>query len=275
MYYSLLFTVICLHVCLCPFNSSREEKHPKELVSTVSPVLIDPDTLETNISTKITVPKDISPTISNAKIFSIGYYVEIIVDLTAKTTIYETSSRNSKKKFGKSHGRFEVPIVVGTIDSSLTAPRRTSVRRSSIQLPIRGRQQQNNVFSNEWAANSAVSLNDPLLALPPSPPYRHSRAISWTGSVSPVPSAPSVEEVGHYDDFGKQFYPQNQAEVNGVAYDDWYSDSDGKPSRIDTFSTASSSSTYVSPSSSTYVSPSSPDIPTVPFVPTRCSTPQQ
>ncbi|CAG8543752.1 5205_t:CDS:2 [Paraglomus occultum] len=216
--------------------SSREERHPKELLSTVSPILIDPDTLETNISTKITVPKDISPTISNAKIVSISYYVEIIVDLTAKTTIYETSSR-SKKRLGKSHGRFEVPIVVGTIDSNLTSPRRTSVRRSSIQLPIRGRLQQNNVLPNEWASNSAVSLNDPLLALPPSPPYRHSRAISWTGSVSPVPSAPSVEELGYYEDFEVKFNPKNQAEVTGVAFDDCYSESDGKPSRIDTFST--------------------------------------
>jgi len=176
--------------------------------SAISPILIDPETLETIINTKITVPNKVPPTVNNARYFFVSYSIEINVDLTIKKTIFETSNTVGKhsyihlrKKMGKYNGYFNIPLVIGTTDNS-----------------DYGDDDYNNIHyhtrrPSEWTIGSANnhSIDPSFLSinLPDSYGNYHyhsdggNYAISWdgTGTISPVPSAPSVDDFGICDDF--------------------------------------------------------------------------
>jgi sporulation-control protein spo0M len=102
-------------------KDGKEEITRKIVSSTISPILIDPKTLETIINTKLTVPNEIPPTIKNARFFFVSYSIEVNVDLTIKKTIFESSNKVGKrdytylkKKLGKYVGCFYIPLVIGT-----------------------------------------------------------------------------------------------------------------------------------------------------------------
>src|SRR2546421_107747 len=115
--YQILF--IYLFYLYFLFHISKEEITRKVVASTISPILIDPKTLETVINTKLTVPDNIPPTIKNARFFFVSYSLEVNVDLTIKKTIFESSSKVGKrdytylkKKLGKYVGCFYIPLVI-------------------------------------------------------------------------------------------------------------------------------------------------------------------
>ncbi|RIA95781.1 hypothetical protein C1645_756746 [Glomus cerebriforme] len=189
----------------------KEETTRKVICSTISPILIDPDTLETIINTKITVPNKVPPTINNAKYLYVSYSIEINVDLTIKKTIFETSNKVGKldythlrKKMGKYNGYFNIPLVIGTTDNSGNDYNniRHRLRRPS-----------------EWTIGSTNNRPiDPSLlsALSFSLPDSHSSyhyqnedsgnyALSWDGTISPVPSAPSVDDFEIHDDINIRY----------------------------------------------------------------------
>ncbi|KAL2757570.1 hypothetical protein ACRALDRAFT_1074560 [Sodiomyces alcalophilus JCM 7366] len=65
-------------------SSSRSRPHfRKDLSQVVSPLIIDPDTLETTVSATVKVPEDAFPTIKGVpgSMISFRYYVEVVMDL--------------------------------------------------------------------------------------------------------------------------------------------------------------------------------------------------
>jgi hypothetical protein len=121
------------------FNSFRGEPSTfrKDLAQTISPIICDPRTLECNVSPRIRIPPDTFPTIHNVRYISFRYYLEVILDLNPKTSVFQTSSTpqdyapddiksgpnfidtvsllKKNRPFVQS-SQFE--IVVGTIDSA-------------------------------------------------------------------------------------------------------------------------------------------------------------
>ena len=109
----------------------------KDLAQTISPIICDPRTLECNVSPRIRIPPDTFPTIYNVKYISFRYYLEVILDLNPKTSVFQSSTPQDyepedikaglsnfidtvtlikkNKPFVQCH-QFE--IVVGTIDSA-------------------------------------------------------------------------------------------------------------------------------------------------------------
>lgn len=109
----------------------------KDLAQTISPIICDPRTLECSVSPRIRIPPDTFPTIYNVKYISFRYYLEVILDLNPKTSVFQSSTPQDyepeeikaglsnfidtvtllkkNKPFVQCH-QFE--IVVGTIDSA-------------------------------------------------------------------------------------------------------------------------------------------------------------
>jgi len=64
----------------------------KDLAQTVSPILVNPATKEYTFSPKIRIPPDTFPTINNVQYISFRYYLEVILDLNPKTSVFQTFS---------------------------------------------------------------------------------------------------------------------------------------------------------------------------------------
>ncbi|CAH1767141.1 11733_t:CDS:2 [Entrophospora sp. SA101] len=123
----------------------------------------------------------------------VEYFIEIIVDLTIKKTIYESSKKSSyttmttskylslKEKTGKYNANFNIPIIIGTFDRR---GGRGSQNNQSLEVPTI-------IHSHFNSHPSDLSTNSVIL---------------WTGNASPTPSAPSVEEIGLYDDEFELYY---------------------------------------------------------------------
>jgi hypothetical protein len=110
----------------------------KDLAQTVSPILIDPTTKDYNFSPKIRIPPDTFPTINNVQYISFRYYLEVILDLNPKTSLFQTfSTADDYAPDEIKNGPFNVidtmellkkskpfvqvsqfEIIVGTIDSA-------------------------------------------------------------------------------------------------------------------------------------------------------------
>ncbi len=111
----------------------------KDLSQTIVPIICDPTTLECNISPRIRIPPDTFPTIHNVQFLSFRYYLEVILDLNPKTSVFQTFSSASdydtpdEIKAGPSNfidtmiflkkskpfvQTCQFEIVVGTIDSA-------------------------------------------------------------------------------------------------------------------------------------------------------------
>jgi hypothetical protein len=119
-------------------NRGEPSTFRKDLAQTISPIICDPKTLECNVPTRIRIPPDTFPTIQNVKYLSFRYYLEVILDLNPKTSVFQTSSTPQdyapeEIKTGSSNftdtvillkkGKpfvqsFQFEIVVGTIDSA-------------------------------------------------------------------------------------------------------------------------------------------------------------
>ncbi|CAI2177121.1 10519_t:CDS:2 [Funneliformis geosporum] len=198
-------------------RDGKEEVVREVVASTVSPILIDPDSLETMINTKLTIPNDIPPTISNGKFFFVSYLLEVNVDLTIKKTIFESSSRigkhdyaNLRRKLGKYNGYFNIPLVIGTTKSNDfdTNNRQIDMQNTlgSCLLIPNSSPLHHARRSSEWTIISTNNSIDPSclsISLPDSQHSHHgdnnSNIIPWDGIISPVPSAPSVEELNIYE----------------------------------------------------------------------------
>ncbi|GBB97172.1 hypothetical protein RclHR1_02930021 [Rhizophagus clarus] len=201
-------------------KNGKEETTRKVISSTILPILINPDTLETVINTKVTVPDKVPPTVNNARYFFISYSIEINVDLAIKKTIFETSSNSKvgkhsyaylRKKMGKYNGYFNIPLVIGTTDNNSYDNDNYVNIHHHMRRP------------SEWTIGTIGStINHPFdpsllsaLSLPNSYSNCHhyhnedgdNYALSWdgTGTISPVPSAPSVDDFEVHDDFNIRY----------------------------------------------------------------------
>ncbi|CAB4385048.1 unnamed protein product [Rhizophagus irregularis] len=192
-------------------KNGKEETTRKVISSTILPILINPDTSEATINTKITVPNKVPPTVNNARYFFISYSIEINVDLTIKKTIFETSSKVGKhsyahlrKKMGKYNGYFNIPLVIGTTDvSNYNNNDYTNIHDHNHHMRR----------PSEWTIGSSNNHPiDPSFLSALSDSYNNCHyhnedgdnyAMSWdgTGTISPIPSAPSVDDFEVYDDF--------------------------------------------------------------------------
>ncbi|CAG8477649.1 16846_t:CDS:2 [Funneliformis mosseae] len=192
-------------------RDGKEEVVREVVASTVSPILIDPVSLETIINTKLTIPNEIPPTISNGKFFFVSYLLEVHVDLTIKKTIFESSSRIGKhnythlrKKLGRYNGYFNIPLVIGTTNSNNCDSNNGQIdmQNPSVScLPIPNFSSRSHARrSSEWtiiSSNNSIGPSPSFLSisLPDSQLSQHcdnnSNVIPWDGFISPVPSAPS------------------------------------------------------------------------------------
>nr|CAG8533900.1 8276_t:CDS:2 [Entrophospora candida]CAG8550529.1 6108_t:CDS:2 [Entrophospora candida] len=184
-------------------SSGKENSKLKIINASTSPILIDPKTLNAVINTKVPIPNNgdddnddniITPTIKIGKNhLLVEYFIEIIVDLTIKKTIYESSKKSSyttmttskylnlKEKTGKYNANFNIPIIIGTFDRR---GGRGSQNNQSLEVPTI-------IHSHFNSHPSDLSTNSVIL---------------WTGNASPTPSAPSVNEIGLYDDEFELYY---------------------------------------------------------------------
>ncbi|BFZ55698.1 ph-response sensor protein [Savitreella phatthalungensis] len=62
----------------------------KDLVQSVTALIVDPQTLEYKVSPKIKIPADAFPTIRQAGPVSFRYYIEVVLDLNSKTAVFQT-----------------------------------------------------------------------------------------------------------------------------------------------------------------------------------------
>lgn len=137
---------------LSRFNSHdvAPQSFRKDLCQTVSPLLVDPRSLSYKMSTRLRIPADIFPTIKSAGPVSFRYFVEVVLDLNGRTTVWQggTASGNMdpvsnysietggeametealKRDKGAHCVVFEV--IIGTRDTVITRdrPRTTSAR---------------------------------------------------------------------------------------------------------------------------------------------------
>ncbi|CAJ0912852.1 17128_t:CDS:2, partial [Entrophospora sp. SA101] len=88
---------------------------------------------------------------------------------------------NTKEKTGKYNANFNIPIIIGTFDRR---GGRGSQNNQSLEVPTI-------IHSHFNSHPSDLSTNSVIL---------------WTGNASPTPSAPSVEEIGLYDDEFELYY---------------------------------------------------------------------
>jgi len=174
---------------------------------------VDPNTLEAIINTKIMVPNKIPPTINNGKFFFVSYLLEVNVDLTIKKTIFESSSRIGKhdyvhlrKRLGKYNGFFSIPLVIGTANSN-DYDNNNNNRQIDMQSPSDLYLPVPNPLHRHHARRSSertiVSTNNSFLSI-------SFYGDNSNGIISPVPSAPSVEEldISENDLNNDCYYPQ-------------------------------------------------------------------
>lgn len=67
----------------------------KDLSQTISPLLVDPQSLDFKLSTRLKVPADCFPTIKQAGPASFRYFVEVVIDLTGRTTVHQGKSASA------------------------------------------------------------------------------------------------------------------------------------------------------------------------------------
>ena len=170
----------------------------KDLAQTISPIICDPRTLGCNVSPRIRIPPDTFPTIKNVKYLSFRYYLEVILDLNPKTSVFQTSSTpqdydaleevksstssfidtmlllKKNKAFVQS---FQFEIVVGTIDSA--------AKDLESQL-----QRQEQLLHHYPASSNARRI--PMGTFPSAPdlPRRHGSSTSATSSTASFTRSP-------------------------------------------------------------------------------------
>lgn len=76
---------------LSRFNSEEvaPQSFRKDLCQTISPLLVDPRSLSYKISTRLRIPADTFPTIKSAGPVSFRYFVEVVLDLNGRTTVWQ------------------------------------------------------------------------------------------------------------------------------------------------------------------------------------------
>lgn len=101
---SLIATLVRIcRVCGNDNNDQITETFRKDICQSISPVYIDPITLECNILMYLKIPLDVFPTFNKIKnFFSFQYYVEVMVNLSQKNIIYTESNRIIGKPNDKS-----------------------------------------------------------------------------------------------------------------------------------------------------------------------------
>lgn len=99
-------TIVTLYR-LSRFNSEEvaPQSFRKDLSQNVSPLLVDPRTLEYKISPRLRVPADVFPTIIAAGPVSFRYFVEVVLDLNARTTVWQGGPASSN---GEGPSKFNI-----------------------------------------------------------------------------------------------------------------------------------------------------------------------
>ena len=120
----------------------------KDLAQNVTPLLVDPQTLEYKVSPRVRIPPDAFPTINQAGPVSFRYYIEVMLDLNSKTTVFQMAPTDAATTYTGDDGavmietealrrergvyRVQFEIIIGTRDSraGYTEPARTQSMHS-------------------------------------------------------------------------------------------------------------------------------------------------
>lgn len=105
----------------------------KDLAQNVTPLLVDPQTLEYKVSPRVRIPPDAFPTIRQAGPVSFRYYVEVMLDLNSKATVFQVAPTDAAATYTGDGGnvmietealrrergvyRVQFEVIIGTRDS--------------------------------------------------------------------------------------------------------------------------------------------------------------
>lgn len=73
-------------------NELAPQSFRKDLSQSVSPLLVDPKSLVYRISPRLRIPADAFPTIKGAGPVSFRYFVEVVLDLNGRTTVWQSGA---------------------------------------------------------------------------------------------------------------------------------------------------------------------------------------
>lgn len=68
----------------------------KDLSQNISPLLVDPISLKYKVSPRLRIPADTFPTIMSAGPVSFRYFVEVVLDLNGRTTVWQAGTNSSQ-----------------------------------------------------------------------------------------------------------------------------------------------------------------------------------
>jgi hypothetical protein len=79
---------------------SAPQSFRKDLAQSISPLLVDPVSLRYKVSPRLKIPPDTFPSIKAAGPVSFRYFVEVVLDLTSRTKIWQSSTSSAVDSIG-------------------------------------------------------------------------------------------------------------------------------------------------------------------------------
>ncbi|CAG84876.2 DEHA2A13112p [Debaryomyces hansenii CBS767] len=89
--------IIVTLVRVCRLSNGHEnmvESFRKDLQQSVLPLYVDPNTFQSEINTNLRVPADAFPTISGCPLVSFQYFIEVLINLSGKSLILDSSNHH-------------------------------------------------------------------------------------------------------------------------------------------------------------------------------------
>lgn len=89
--------IIVTLVRVCRLSNGHEnmvESFRKDLQQLVLPLYVDPNTFQSEINTNLRVPADAFPTISGCPLVSFQYFIEVLINLSGKSLILDSSNHH-------------------------------------------------------------------------------------------------------------------------------------------------------------------------------------
>lgn len=89
--------IIVTLVRVCRLSNGHEnmvESFRKDLQQLVLPLYVDPNTFQSEINTSLRVPADAFPTISGCPLVSFQYFIEVLINLSGKSLILDSSNHH-------------------------------------------------------------------------------------------------------------------------------------------------------------------------------------
>mmetsp|Transcript_3283 Transcript_3283/g.3667 ORF Transcript_3283/g.3667 Transcript_3283/m.3667 type:complete len:783 (+) Transcript_3283:333-2681(+) len=104
--------IIVTFVRVCRLSNGHEnmaESFRKDLQQLVVPLYVDPNTFQSEINTSLRVPADAFPTISGCPLVSFQYFIEVLINLSGKSLVLDSSNHRKPSTDEANHSLLENP----------------------------------------------------------------------------------------------------------------------------------------------------------------------